>query len=419
MFRWRALVVALSLALWMIGGHAFGQQVHGDSKNTWLKDKHDPCIIKHDGMFYMFASGEGCPMATSPDLLVWQDRGTAFKTFPKWASAVTQGRDTRIWAPDICYFGGRYRLYYSVSQVGVNRSAIGFASNECLDPLNDKYQWIDHGKPVIESFPTRDTFNAIDPNVVLDEYNQPFLSFGSYWGGIMMCRLDPATGCPANTNAFTTLASRPRPEDPIEAPFIIRRNNFYYLFMSFGRCDRGAESDYHIVCGRASKPEGPYLDRQGRPLRDGNATVVLKGYDRFRGPGHNAALVSGSSSIIVHSFFDSVSRTPAELQVRSLLWGPDGWPLPGKPYSASAARQRVEGKWDHTVDFGEPTQIAIRPNGIVENPSGKWSLAGDVLVMRWPRSGGGEWIDECVVDRSGEWYSGRNQNDLVIFGQHK
>jgi beta-xylosidase len=208
MFRQRALVVALYLALWMIGGHAFGQQVHGDSKNTWLKDKHDPCIIKHDGMYYMFASGEGCPMATSPDLVVWQDRGTAFKTFPKWASAVTQGRDTRIWAPDICYFGGRYRLYYSVSQVGMNRSAIGFASNECLDPSNDKYQWIDHGTPIIESFPTRDTFNAIDPNVVLDEHNQPFLSFGSYWGGIMMCRLDPATGCPANKNAFTVLASR-------------------------------------------------------------------------------------------------------------------------------------------------------------------------------------------------------------------
>jgi len=106
------------------------------------------------------------------------------------ASPITR----ELWAPDISYFQGKYHLYYAYSAFGVNTSGIALATNETLDAQSPKYHWQDEGL-VLKS--TRaDDFNAIDPNIVLDEKGQPWLSFGSFWGGIKMRPIDPVTGKP-------------------------------------------------------------------------------------------------------------------------------------------------------------------------------------------------------------------------------
>ena len=86
-----------------------------------------------------------------------------------------------------------WRLYYSVSTFGKNLSAIGLATNKTLDRESPDYRWEDRG-PVVTSMPGRDDFNAIDPHVVMDTDGTPWLSFGSYWNGIKLCRLDRETG---------------------------------------------------------------------------------------------------------------------------------------------------------------------------------------------------------------------------------
>jgi len=75
-----------------------------------------------------------------------------------------------------------------------------------------------------------DDFNAIDPNVVLDKKGQPWLSYGSFWTGIKMRRIDPATGklSTSDTKVYS-LAARAVPiagpqthlpaDGTIEAPF--------------------------------------------------------------------------------------------------------------------------------------------------------------------------------------------------------
>src|SRR6185369_15576524 len=114
-----------------------------------------------------------------------------------------------LWAPDISYFNGQYHLYYSVSTFGSNRSSIGLATNQTLDPGSDKYRWVDHGK--IISSNTSDDWNAIDPNVVFDEQDQPWLAFGSFWSGIKLRKLDRATGQLSPTaQPLSTPAPRPR-----------------------------------------------------------------------------------------------------------------------------------------------------------------------------------------------------------------
>ena len=52
---------------------------------------------------------------------------------------------------------------------------------------------------VIQSVPGRDMWNAIDANLVFDENNTPWLTFGSFWEGMKLVKLnnDLMHPCPA------------------------------------------------------------------------------------------------------------------------------------------------------------------------------------------------------------------------------
>lgn len=97
-----------------------------------------------------------------------------------------------IWAPDISFFNNKWHLYYAVSSFGSQESAIGLATNTTLDPKTPDYQWVDQGE-VLRSH-AGDPWNAIDPNLVLDENGEPWLAWGSFWQGIWMRKIDRATG---------------------------------------------------------------------------------------------------------------------------------------------------------------------------------------------------------------------------------
>ncbi len=109
---------------------------------------------------------------------------TQFHTWIRERSPETKD----LWAPDISYVNHEYRLYYAFSRFGKNTSGIALATNKTLDRSSPDYKWVDKGL-VLESLAT-DNFNAIDPNFVLDERGRAWLSFGSFWDGIKMRRLD-------------------------------------------------------------------------------------------------------------------------------------------------------------------------------------------------------------------------------------
>ena len=198
-----------------------------------------------------------------------------------------------IWAPDVSYFANAYHLYYSVSTFGSNRSSIGLATNKTLDPGSDQYRWMDQGRVVSSS--QSDDWNAIDPNVVMDESGQPWLSFGSFWSGIKLRKLDASSRKARRKRSDTVFNGSSAAETLIrlelsKLPFIILKNGFYYLFVSFDFCCRGPQSTYNIRVGRAKKVTGPYVDRSGKDMREGGGTLVLEGEGRWRGPGHCAVL---------------------------------------------------------------------------------------------------------------------------------
>jgi len=187
---------------------------------------------------------------------------------------------------------------------------------------------VDQGKVIGSNID--DDWNAIDPNVVFDEHNQPWLAFGSFWGGIKLRKLEQATGkLSSQDQNLYSLASRPRTSSSpgaIEAPNIIRKNGYYYLFVSFDLCCRGANSTYNIRVGRARRLTGPYIDRSGKAMIDGGGTLVVGGAGRWAGPGHCAVLQEREGDHLVYHAYDTEWRGVPTLRISSLHWDSEGWP---------------------------------------------------------------------------------------------
>ncbi|MFN8528148.1 MAG: arabinan endo-1,5-alpha-L-arabinosidase [Anaerolineae bacterium] len=293
-----------------------------------ITDVHDPVIIQAEDAYYLFCTGEGIPIRQSTDLRVWSRPfpPLVFAEVPAWAQERIPGARS-IWAPDIAFFNGKYHLYYSVSTFGSNRSVIGLATNTTLNYRAGGYRWVDEGL-VIEST-SSDPYNCIDPNLILDADGVPWLAFGSFWTGLKMRRLDYDTGKPSSGDTTVyDLARRPAVhDDPIEAPFILHKGDYYYLFASFDFCCRGVDSTYYAAVGRSDTITGPYFDRDGVSMLEGGGTQVTFPTDRWRGPGHCSILQTEDADYIVYHAYDVMTQGGSALRINRLTWGADGWPF--------------------------------------------------------------------------------------------
>lgn len=296
---------------------------------------HDPAMIQQGNTYYLFCTGPGIVVFTSTDLKNWKKEKPVFDSAPKWAVEAVPGFKGHFWAPDISYHNGKYYLYYSVSAFGKNTSCIGITINQTLNPSSPDYKWEDQGK-VIQSVPGRDMWNAIDANLIVDEKNIPWLSFGSFWNGIKLVKLDKNLTSVAQPQEWYTIANRPRkfelPDSSagnaaIEAPFILKKNNYYYLFTSRDYCCRGEKSDYKVVVGRSEKITGPYLDKNGISMTADGGSVVVEGDNKqWYGAGHNAVCHFNGQDYIVYHGYDVTDKGKSKLIIHPLGWDNDGWP---------------------------------------------------------------------------------------------
>ena len=353
------LMAALLIAVLPIPkGHPQSPRVYtlsGDVAGT-----HDPSLIKEGKTWYVFATGKAqgggqFQIRCSDDLEHWQTCGHVFDTIPTWIRE--RSPETKdLWAPNISYVNHEYRLYYAFSRFGKNTSGIALATNKTLDRSNPDYNWVDKGL-VLESLAT-DNFNAIDPNFVLDEKGRAWLSFGSFWDGIKMRRLDNTGMLSRSDENLYSLARREKPVgaaeaspglpanwEAIEAPFIVHRGRYFYLFTSWDLCCRGLKSTYRTMVGRSKSVTGPYIDRAGKALTRGGGTEVLVSNSRWLGPGGQSVLVNpnGEDLIVFHAY-DSKTGRPS-MQLSTIDWS-GGWP--------HAALEQVEkDQSDDSVDFSD------------------------------------------------------------------
>lgn len=298
---------------------------------------HDPVMAYEDSTYYLYSTGMGIQQMTSRDGKTWTiRRQPVMSVIPQWTRDSVPGFHHHVWAPDVIQWHGKWWLAYSCSTFGKNGSAIGLLSTRKLN----SGLWDDEGC-IVSSREKRDNWNAIDPNFVIDDNDQPWLTWGSFWDGIQIVRLDttmhiaqgeqPWTIARRYNPAFKQATPNPTSKyagtNAIEAPFVFKHDGWYYLFVSWDYCCRGSKSNYRVAVGRSRKVAGPYLDRDGKDMLTGGGTIFFEGDKKqFEAAGHCAAYhINGEDIFICHGY--SIAHKGASILVRKpICWSADGWP---------------------------------------------------------------------------------------------
>lgn len=270
------------------------------------------------------------PMFSSTDLVSWTYEGDAFTTRPAWLAP-----NSGMWAPEIAYVNGAYRLYFTAPDTDLaatgGGSAIGVAT--APSPLGP---WTDSGDPVVDPDrpPTccpdakRWTF---DPDV-LAFGGKHYLYYGSYFGGLSVRELT-ADGLESLPETQVEVAIPNR----YEGAEVVERDGYLYLFASATNCCNGDLTGYSVFVGRATSPTGPFVDREGVSLLDqrvGGTPVISMNGNRWVGTGHNTVFTdfAGQWWTIYHAvdrndpYFDgAVGFTKRPALLDPIDWV-DGWP---------------------------------------------------------------------------------------------
>lgn len=279
-----------------------------------------PEIIYHNGVYYNYNMSSTIVVKTSPDLINWTKLDkTALGTRPSWLTTVSA--EGSIWAPGAYKIGNKFFLYYCTSSSGSQNSAIGVAVTD--DPA--KNEWSDQGL-VIRSYHNVSDFNAIDPNVFIDDDGTPYLIYGSYWTGIYMRKLNAQTGKLADPDAAPIHLAKGQSD--MEAPYLIKHGDYYYLFVARGGLKKGT---YYWAVGRSDKLEGPYVDKDGKTMLSGNGgTRLTEWKEGIEGAAHAQLFVGpdGQCYMVSESWVDrSVDKPQIRLAIGTVVWTQDGWPV--------------------------------------------------------------------------------------------
>ena len=245
---------------------------------------HDPSIAIDQGRYYIFSTDTGpqnnyngnllirCVQSDNVTMEVCGEIFHSLNDIPWYKQYAPTA--TNIWAPDVSYWNGLWHIYYAISEFGKENSVIGLVTRSTLDPSTSE-PWKDQG-PIYETNGSQN-FNAIDPSIILDTDNQPWMVFGSFWNGIQLVQINSTTGLLNNNHTIYDIANRETNPDPIEGSFLVYRKGYYYLFVSWDYCCRGANSNYEVRVGRSTQITGPYIDDTGKSMLDGGGTYVIGG----------------------------------------------------------------------------------------------------------------------------------------------
>lgn len=220
--------------------------------------------------------------------------------------------------------------------------------------------------------------NCIDPCVFYDDDDNLWMSYGSWFAGIFMIKLDKENGLrdytytyPYQVKGVTTTAGSAdanATSDPYfgkkiaggwgvsgEASYIQKVGKYYYLFMSYGGLT--AAGGYQIRVFRSEKPDGPYKDcltstgidamygkyilNFGGDAKRDEGVKLFGNYQWETMPtaelaqGHNSAIVDhkGRALIVYHTRFMNRDEEH-EVRVHQLFVNQDGW-LVAAPYEFS------------------------------------------------------------------------------------
>jgi arabinan endo-1,5-alpha-L-arabinosidase len=217
--------------------------------------------------------------------------------------------------------GDEYIMYYSVSSGGSQTSAIGYATSSTMEYGS----WTDHGATGIASSSST-PYNAIDPTLFLDPVtNGYYMSFGSYWDGIYVVRMNSAATQVASGATYTNLAYAPAGAHALEGSFLYYHNEYYYLFTSVGNSGSfdstslpAAGAEYHVFVCRSSSITGPFVDSTGLACLEGGGNLLLASHDYVYAPGGEGILEDPTFGTVLYYHYGEYPCLYCEVQIR--LW---------------------------------------------------------------------------------------------------
>lgn len=298
----KKLVLALCLAFGTLSAQAIELQ--------GVKNAHDPgALIKDGDTYFNFTTGDGIWYSQSKDLITWSvgTRSKVFDTPPAWVKTKIPNFAGSYWAPEAIHMNGYYYLFYSVSTFGTSSSAIGVARSASLRNPS----WTDLGI-VVESFGGSGEINAIDPALFRDQNGKVYMSYGSFFGGIGVAEINQSTGKLAGS--VTKIWGGGHAD--IEAPYITRDGDYYYLFVNRGACCNGLNSTYYVEVQRATSITGPY---------SGTRTIMGNLSGKYKGPGHIGVLKQDGCNFVSTHYYDTTDNGAAKLDIARMTYS-GGWP---------------------------------------------------------------------------------------------
>lgn len=275
---------------------ALGAGVVPSYKNPIInKNAPDPAVIQgSDGTYYMYVSG--LHLYTSKDAVNWTSKGNI--------SVSGRSLPRQLWAPDIAKVNNIYVL--SWAEVGSGK--IAYATSDSPGG----------------SFTYRGTFSlgggiGIDPQIFND--NGHYYLYYASSNNIYVSSLG-VNGTSIKDGTSHSVLNRldvSNEDWTVEAPWVIYRNGYFYLFYSTGKWDGGAgfsKDNYDLRVAKSKSPTGQF-ERKGQP--------ILTKSSHFTGPG-TATVFSDSTSqdwLIYHARPNGgADRTPMLDPITYV----NGWP---------------------------------------------------------------------------------------------
>ena len=292
---WRLLIIAATLLICLNPAAAFADEALAAPQddgafftNSELRpDAADPCIIKVDDTYYLFAttSNKSMPFYASTDLKTWTEVGNAFAGSAFEGTGLTRGD---IWAPEVKErtVNGRttYVLTYTAANYWDGKYRICVAEATQIAPGA-------FARPkVIDTGGVR---NAIDSDLYFEgESTWVYFKNEDDYHSICVERLGSDW---SRVSGPTTVLRMDLPWESwtIEGPWMIKLGSTYYLMYSSGGY---TTSNYCIGYATSSSPMGPFTKvTTTAPLVRSQLGVI--------GPGHNSTLMisEGEIYLVYHS----------------------------------------------------------------------------------------------------------------------
>lgn len=279
----------------------------------------DPFVLAYQGSYYAYGTGSSSnqrifEVLHSPDLFHWTSLGGALEPLD-----LDKAYD--YWAPEVAYDRERFYMYYSVGIGDKGHKLRVATANHPQGPF-----W-DVGVELSKDLPF-----AIDPHPFRDVdgqwylfYARDFLEGDRVGTALEVDRLRSMTQLEGNprtvlrASADWQIFQRQREMygglhdwHTLEGPFVVRRNERYYLFYSGGNWQNPS---YGVSYAVADHPLGPWSE----PISD-TPTVLRTIPGKLIGPGHNSVVVGpdGQDYLIYHAW--DTAKTARRMCIDRLEW---------------------------------------------------------------------------------------------------